>query len=160
MWNQKAQQRTQGPDRTKESCLQDPQVTIICRPFLVFRRCLNQQLLQPWLVFGHSRYRLEIPGIPENTQNIQNRAVWRVPGKYSTNTQKVLNRGFGRVPEKCKEKTTGDSPRDLIYTQNIGQRILVDYFWSKYMVAAFDRSQKRAAAFGRRPLLGPYLLQK
>ena len=27
------------------------------------------------------------------------------------------------------------------------------------MVAAFGRSQKRAAAFGRRPLLGPYLFQ-
>ena len=28
------------------------------------------------------------------------------------------------------------------------------------MVAAFGRSQKRAAAFGRRPLLGLYLMKK
>ena len=34
------------------------------------------------------------------------------------------------------------------------------YTKSKYMVAAFGRSQKRAAAFGRCPLLSPYLDQK
>ena len=37
---------------------------------------------------------------------------------------------------------------------------MFDLFLKPYMVAAFGRSKKKAAAFGRRPLLGPYSLQK
>ena len=40
------------------------------------------------------------------------------------------------------------------------QQVRPEYILIKYMVAAFGRSQKGAAAFGRRPLLGPYFIKK
>ena len=76
--------------------------------------------------------------------------------------QKIIKNTKSRIredPGRLSKKHTPRGPGSLKIINHHAGDLVLSWFWSKYMVAAFGRSQKRAAAFGRRPLLGPYLLK-